>query len=79
VRESDGEHKCLGETARGFRKVLRAFALPLMMTMNALPADGSRDITRGAARFTAPTASGPSNGLTTTVVVTTVATVHMIA
>jgi len=50
-----------------------------MTTMNALPVDGSPDITRSAARFTAPTASGQSNGLTTTVAVTTVATVHMIA
>ena len=79
MRESDGEHECLGEAARGFRKVLRASALPLMTTMNALPVDGSPDVTRSAARFTAPTASGQSNGLTTTVAVTTVATVHMIA
>ena len=50
-----------------------------MTTMNALPVDGTPDVTRSAARFTAATASGQSNGLTTTVVVTTVATVHMIA
>jgi len=50
-----------------------------MTTMNALPVDGSPDVTRSAARFTAATASGQSNGLTTTVAVTTVATVHVIA
>jgi hypothetical protein len=79
ARESDGEHKCLGEAVRLFRQALRAPALPLMMPMSASPADSSPDITSRVAPVTAHTDSGQSNGLMITRAVTTAATIQMIA